>query len=110
MPIITETYVKSLNGYAGTRPFTGEDGIVFAPEIIPDGDGDYKAVLKPEIKNVTLDGYDIHMNGGTGSTVPEEAQSVASGLQMLELQPMEEDGDFRMRIGNYPLTLVTESG
>lgn len=78
MPIITQTYVKSLNGYTGSPPFVGDGGVV-------------------------IDGNDIRMTGSSGTKVTEKAQSIAQNIRMLEMIQIEQTSDYRMRIGNYQL-------
>lgn len=75
------TWVDSLNGYTGNLPFQQDPMI-------------------------TLDADDIHLWGSTGTTVKSQCQSLASGIRMLELQGLADEGDYRMRIGSYPLSLV----
>lgn len=77
------TWVESLNGYTGNGPFQQDPMI-------------------------TLDAEDIHVSGSTGATVKSKCQSIAEGVRMLEMQSMEESGDYRMRVGAYPLSFVND--
>jgi len=75
------THVDSINGYQGSKPFRSDPGI-------------------------TLDASDIRVSGSTGTTVKAKCQSLAGDIRMLEIVELEEDGDYRMRIGAYSLVLT----
>ena len=76
------TYVKSINGYEGSLPFHEDPGI-------------------------TLDASDIHISGSTGDTVRQKAVALANGITMITAEETETAGDYKIRIGNYPLSLTT---
>ena len=76
------TYVQSINGYAGSLPFH-------------------------EDPKISLDASDIHVSGSSGDTVRQKAVAIASGLTMIEAVETETEGDYKIRIGNYPLSLTT---
>lgn len=80
MPNETGTYVKSLNGYTGNGPFM--DG------------------------SVKIDASDIHKTGTTGDTITSAAQQIAQNIRMLTMERMSTEGDFVLKIGNYPLSVV----
>jgi hypothetical protein len=72
------TYVKSLNGYNGSRPFAKNEGVV-------------------------IDAGDIHISGSTGNTITQEISFLAQSMTILELEQLEPETDFRIRIGSYQL-------
>lgn len=79
------TWVDSLNGYTGNPPFRPDPGI-------------------------ELDASDIHLSGSTGATVRDKAQSLAQGMRIMTLEGLETEGDYRVKVAPYPLSLVNGGG
>lgn len=74
------TWVESINGYAGDLPFH------------PD-------------KQIVLDSTDIHVTGGSGTTVKTKCQGLAEDMEILTVEQIPDEADFCVKIASYPLVL-----
>ena len=74
------TYVKSINGQSGSSP------------------------LQPD-PEIAVDGNNIYVSGSTGTTVKANCQAIADNMKTLEIETINLDGDVRIRIGNYRLSM-----
>lgn len=72
------TYVKSINGYQGSKPFRQTSGVV-------------------------LDADDIKVSGNTGLTIKAKCLSIANNIRMLNVKETAESDDCKIQITNYPL-------
>jgi hypothetical protein len=75
------TYVKSINGYQGSKPFRQNTGII-------------------------LDANDIKVSGNTGSTIKAKCLSIANNVRMLNTTETAENDDYKIQIINYPLSIT----
>lgn len=72
--LITQTYVKSINGYPGSRPF------------MPSG--------------VALDGIDIRVQGSSGNTILQKIQQLARDVRPLYVEQIDETDDYLISLPN----------
>lgn len=92
---VTNTYVTSVNGQTGDRPYE-MDRLELDNET-----GDYNPIfgqVHHHHGNVWLDANNFYVSGPGGRTIPQEIQSVASTMRPLILERIDETDDYVMHV------------